>query len=71
MRRCPQCRREATWQDNPWRPFCSERCQLIDLGRWVSGDYRIQLFEDPDEVKLDLESLEDELANGLSNHEER
>jgi len=24
-----------------WRPFCSERCRLIDLGRWLGGDYRI------------------------------
>ena len=46
--RCAGCQRETTWQDNPWRPFCSERCQLVDLGRWVSGEYRIPLFEDPD-----------------------
>ncbi|MBX3278260.1 MAG: DNA gyrase inhibitor YacG [Acidobacteria bacterium] len=59
MRRCPQCRRETEWQDNPWRPFCSERCRIIDLGRWASEDYRIALFDDPDEVKFDLE---DELA---------
>jgi len=24
-----------------WRPFCSERCKLADLGRWLSGDYRV------------------------------
>jgi hypothetical protein len=24
-----------------WRPFCSERCKLADLGRWLKGDYRI------------------------------
>ena len=24
-----------------WRPFCSERCKMADLGRWLSGDYRI------------------------------
>lgn len=43
---------------------------MIDLGRWVSGDYRIQLFDDPDEVKLDLERLDDELGDGLASHEE-
>ncbi|MCI0749390.1 MAG: DNA gyrase inhibitor YacG [Nevskiales bacterium] len=26
---------------NPWRPFCSERCKLADLGRWFSGRYTI------------------------------
>ncbi|MFN0124609.1 MAG: DNA gyrase inhibitor YacG [Blastocatellia bacterium] len=39
--RCPNCRQETTWEENEWRPFCSERCQLIDLGRWASEDYRI------------------------------
>ncbi|MFO0774516.1 MAG: DNA gyrase inhibitor YacG [Nitrospiraceae bacterium] len=39
--RCPTCRAETTWQDNPTRPFCSERCKLIDLGRWASERYRI------------------------------
>jgi len=29
------------WEDNPWRPFCSERCRLVDLGCWVDEDYRI------------------------------
>lgn len=26
---------------NAWRPFCSERCKLIDLGQWASESYRI------------------------------
>ncbi|HCO66084.1 DNA gyrase inhibitor YacG, partial [Alloalcanivorax sp.] len=33
---CPQCRKPSRWDDNPWRPFCSERCKLIDLGDWAS-----------------------------------
>lgn len=32
---------------NPWRPFCSERCKLIDLGEWATGNYRIPV-EEPD-----------------------
>ncbi len=39
--RCPICGKETTWEDNPYRPFCSERCRLMDLGKWASGDYRI------------------------------
>jgi endogenous inhibitor of DNA gyrase (YacG/DUF329 family) len=27
--------------DNPWRPFCSERCQLIDFDKWTSEEYRV------------------------------
>jgi endogenous inhibitor of DNA gyrase (YacG/DUF329 family) len=33
--RCPTCQRETDWK-GPYRPFCSERCRLIDLGAWLS-----------------------------------
>jgi endogenous inhibitor of DNA gyrase (YacG/DUF329 family) len=36
---CAYCHREPV--DPRWRPFCSERCKLVDLGRWLKGDYRI------------------------------
>jgi len=36
---CPTCGRRARWDpSNPWRPFCSERCRLIDLGEWLGGN---------------------------------
>lgn len=36
---CPTCGKSAKWTPkNPFRPFCSERCKLIDLGAWASGD---------------------------------
>ena len=39
---CPQCKKEAVWdRKNHYRPFCSERCKLIDLGQWFSESYRI------------------------------
>ena len=38
---CPICRVEVSWEGNPYRPFCSERCRLIDLGAWSEGRYRI------------------------------
>ena len=38
---CPRCGQTSQWQDNPFRPFCSERCKLIDLGAWASDEYRI------------------------------
>ncbi|MBI2994008.1 MAG: DNA gyrase inhibitor YacG [Gammaproteobacteria bacterium] len=44
MRRttCPTCRKHvSTANDNPWRPFCSERCRLIDLGEWMNGNRQI------------------------------
>ena len=33
---CPTCQRELEWETAPFRPFCSERCRLIDLGAWLT-----------------------------------
>mgnify|MGYP002402952404 CR=1 FL=1 len=38
---CPTCRGPAEWEDNPFRPFCSERCRSADLGNWLNAAYRI------------------------------
>jgi len=39
--RCPRCGKVVEWEGNPFRPFCSERCRLIDLGKWLEEEYRI------------------------------
>lgn len=39
--KCPTCGKPVELKENPFRPFCSERCKLIDLGRWVNEEYRI------------------------------
>ena len=39
---CPICSSPtALGRDNRWRPFCSERCKLVDLSRWLDGEYAI------------------------------
>lgn len=39
---CPQCgERAELLPDNHWRPFCSQRCKLLDLGEWFSGGYAV------------------------------
>lgn len=39
---CPICNKKNTWNpENPFRPFCSERCKLIDLGEWASESRKI------------------------------
>lgn len=38
---CPRCRQAAPWHDNPYRPFCSSRCKVVDAGAWASDEYRI------------------------------
>lgn len=47
--KCPRCGKEAEIKDNPFRPFCSERCKLVDLDNWLSGNYRIPTSEKPED----------------------
>ena len=39
--RCPICKQSVTWEGNPFRPFCSERCKLIDLDNRLEERYRV------------------------------
>jgi endogenous inhibitor of DNA gyrase (YacG/DUF329 family) len=38
---CPTCKRDIVWEESAYRPFCSERCRLIDLGAWLSEQHAI------------------------------
>ena len=45
---CPTCR-NVVLIDNENFPFCSDRCRILDLGKWASGDYKISSpIQDPD-----------------------
>ena len=39
--KCPTCQRLIEWAQAPYRPFCSERCRLIDLGAWLTERHAI------------------------------
>jgi endogenous inhibitor of DNA gyrase (YacG/DUF329 family) len=42
--KCPQCGAETPYRkENPYRPFCSERCKLMDLGAWANENYRVEV----------------------------
>lgn len=44
---CPTCGQPVEWNAaNPYRPFCSQRCKLIDLGQWADESYRLPAEED-------------------------
>jgi endogenous inhibitor of DNA gyrase (YacG/DUF329 family) len=47
--KCLNCQKEIELEDNPYRPFCSSRCKLIDLGKWAGGNYKIPTNERPAE----------------------
>lgn len=53
---CPQCGRTIAWdKKNSFRPFCSERCKLIDLGAWASERYRIVAESDVDDADDEID----------------
>ncbi len=45
---CPRCGAQAPYApENRWRPFCSERCRVIDLGNWATEAYRVPVPLEP------------------------
>lgn len=53
---CPQCGAAVPWDTaSRWRPFCSERCKLIDLGAWAAERYRVPAVEPLEEDPADRE----------------
>lgn len=66
--RCPTCK-TLVLREDPNFPFCSDRCRVIDLGKWASGGYVISSpITDPEEIEAVLEQqkkkIEDELDEG-------
>ncbi len=59
---CPICQKEIDWKGNRYRPFCSERCKRVDLGRWASGEYRIAAPSEDEEEKKTSDRSEEEDA---------
>ncbi len=44
---CPNCKKTIYWSEEyPYRPFCSHRCQLIDLGEWANESYRVPVTDE-------------------------
>lgn len=63
--KCPQCGNVTEWENNKYRPFCSERCQMIDFGAWVDEEYHV-----PDQTTSEQEQLihlqiDEEIADEL------
>jgi hypothetical protein len=52
--KCPICRKEVE-SGSPEMPFCSERCRLIDLGKWADEEYRIAVEGTVQSVPLEEE----------------
>jgi endogenous inhibitor of DNA gyrase (YacG/DUF329 family) len=43
---CPRCGAQVPWvRESRYRPFCSERCRMIDLGAWATEQYRVAAID--------------------------
>ncbi len=57
--KCPHCGKETEYAPtNSFRPFCSERCKLIDLGQWADESYRV-----PSDEKVDIDQAQENKVN--------
>lgn len=43
--KCPQCGKEVEFSGNEFRPFCSERCKLLDFGAWADEEFALPADE--------------------------
>lgn len=59
---CPHCKKKFNYYESDFRPFCSERCRLVDLGLWLDEGYRIPVAP---------EEIEDEEKSEGTSHEDK
>ena len=52
-KRCPICKKEVAPEGNPFRPFCSDRCKLLDLDNWLSERYRIRVVTEEGDAAVE------------------
>jgi endogenous inhibitor of DNA gyrase (YacG/DUF329 family) len=74
--KCPSCKKSFSYYQSENRPFCSERCKLIDLGHWFKETYRVPLKVDEElntsvnEEGIDDESIEESPSDFQENSED-
>lgn len=61
--KCPHCGKEIEFSGNEYRPFCSERCKLLDFGAWADEDYALPA--DSSELnEQDIDQIQTALEEG-------
>ena len=67
---CPTCRKKFNYFESEFRPFCCEKCRLIDLGQWLSESYSVPAEKlTPDELET-LEKLHHEEESNQEDSED-
>jgi endogenous inhibitor of DNA gyrase (YacG/DUF329 family) len=64
--KCPTCNKETEFTGNEFRPFCSERCKLLDFGAWVDEEYALPA-ETGEWDEEDIDAIEKALDNADRN----
>ncbi|WPU64619.1 DNA gyrase inhibitor YacG [Peredibacter starrii] len=54
---CPNCKKKFNYYSSEFRPFCSEKCRLIDLGQWLTESYTVPVEKLTEEEIQTLEEL--------------
>lgn len=54
---CPRCKKKFNYYSSEYRPFCSEKCRLIDLGQWLNESYTVPVQKLTQEEADQLERL--------------
>jgi len=54
---CPRCKKKFNYHSSDFRPFCSEKCRLIDLGQWLNETYTVPASKITPEEAEHLEQL--------------
>ena len=62
--KCPQCGKETEFTGNEFRPFCSERCKLLDFGDWADERFAIP-SETTSMTEEDIDAIEKASEKGL------
>lgn len=65
--KCPRCHKEFSYYDSEHRPFCTDRCKMIDMGQWLNESYTVPTTSSPDQ-HLEVDEFEiDEADQGFGN----
>jgi endogenous inhibitor of DNA gyrase (YacG/DUF329 family) len=63
--KCPTCKRKGDWFAGAYGPFCSRRCKLVDLGRWLAEEHAISEPLRPGQIKPAAELPPERRMDGL------
>ncbi|OUR98589.1 hypothetical protein A9Q84_04020 [Halobacteriovorax marinus] len=65
--KCPNCKKTFNYYSSEFRPFCTERCKMIDMGQWLDESYTVPVKGTPDDhINIDEFDI-DEMDQGFGN----